>query len=626
MASTPTGSRSPASSSLHDGASIESQEGERPPLPPRPPTHGSKTPTRPPLRSTATTALSLTDIQGHSVPETIRGTPGHSKAPTPSRSSVSYGSPRTHLNRSRAGSDGDSSSVRSFLVNALPSADVGALLEEALATDAYSTWTATGSGTPLPQTAMPSFSLEEPLGNFDTEFEDIGELDADNGNGDELLAKWRGKLKHFHILSAAGKPIYNRHGSDTLISGEIGVIQTIISFYEGADDKLKSFTAGKAVFVVMTQGPLYLLAISRLGESDSQLRNQLEALYMQILSTLTLPRLTNMFSLRPSTDLRRPLQGTDSLLSALADSFTRGSPSTLLSALECLKIKNSQRQAINNTLLKAKTKDLLYGLIVAGGRLVSVVRPRTHSLHPGDLQLIFNMVFEAGGVKAGGGDSWIPLCLPGFNKNGFLYMYVSFVEMDEPPSTKEPQSSNAQTQPPHSDRPEDQIAILLISAEKEAFFELQAMKDAVINDLSKHGLLSSIRAATLAGRPSATSVAPGTPLQHFLYKSRGNLQYVTADFAAPLFGTALQRRRLISLYHRLHADAHSGAAGGKHLHVHHVLSEDAMALAWLTPLFELYCVAEPSAPRAALALGANKVVQWIRREEERVFIIGGAVF
>ena len=107
---------------------------------------------------------------------------------------------------------------------------------------------------------------------------------------------WKSKRKHYLILSAAGKPIYNRHGSDNLISGYIGVIQTILSFFEGSEDQLKSFTAGSSRFVVITRGPLYLVAITKLGENDSQLRVQLEALYMQILSTLTLPTLTNLFS------------------------------------------------------------------------------------------------------------------------------------------------------------------------------------------------------------------------------------------------------------------------------------------------------------------------------------------
>lgn len=289
----------------------------------------------------------------------------------------------------------------------------------------------------------------------------------------ELLNLWKSKRKHFLILSSAGKPIYNRHGDDNLISGYIGVIQTIISFYEGVQDHLSSFTAGSSRFVVMSRGPLHLVAISKLGESDTQLRVQLEALYMQILSTLTLPTLTHLFSNRPSTDLRRPLQGTESLLSALADTFTRGSPRALLSALECLKIRKSHRQVINSVMLKAKCEGLLYGLIVAGGRLVSVIRPRTHSLHPSDLQLIFNMLFEAGGVKAAGGENWIPMCLPGFNKNGYLYMYVSFLDIHNTESTS---GEDSESEP----RKEDQVAILLISANKESFYDLRKMRDFIV--------------------------------------------------------------------------------------------------------------------------------------------------
>src|ERR1700712_2503502 len=143
-----------------------------------------------------------------------------------------------------------------------------------------------------------------------------------------VVLQWKAKLKHFLILSSAGKPIWSRHGNDQLITSYIGVVQTLISFYEGASESLRGFTAAGVRFVVMSRGSLNLVAISKLGESDQQLRSQLEALYMQILSTLTLPVLERMFKNRASTDLRRPLQGTESLLSALADGVTRGSPST----------------------------------------------------------------------------------------------------------------------------------------------------------------------------------------------------------------------------------------------------------------------------------------------------------
>ena len=351
------------------------------------------------------------------------------------------------------------------------------------------------------------------------------------------------KRKHFLILSSAGKPIYNRHGDDNLISGYIGIIQTIISFYEGANDQLKGFTAAGARFVIMSQGPLYLVAISKLGENDAQLRVQLEALYMQILSTLTLPTLTNLFANRASTDLRRPLQGTEPLLSALADTFTRGSPPTLLSALECLKIRKSQRQVINDTLLRTKCDTLLYGLVVASGRLVSVVRPRKHSLHPSDLQLIFNMLFEARGVKAGGGENWIPLCLPGFNKNGYLYMYVSFV------SASESDGEEADDDRSESGKQEE-IAILLISANKESFYDLRKMRDAVVDQLDQNGSMSIIKAAVRRGRPTATDIVPGTVLRHFLYKSKGNVQFTMPSYE-PHFTTMLARRQSVPTGRRL---------------------------------------------------------------------------
>jgi hypothetical protein len=76
-------------------------------------------------------------------------------------------------------------------------------------------------------------------------------------------------------------------------------------------------------------------------------------------------------------------------------------------------------------------------------------------------------------------------------------------------------------------------------------------------------------------------------------------------------------------YHQLHASVH---ARHSHLKVLHCVGQDATSLAWVTPIFEFYCVAGPNASRAVLTQGANKIIQWARKEEERLFIIGGGVF
>jgi vacuolar fusion protein MON1 len=606
-------------------SSLEASQELRPPLPPRPglsprvQTSGtgsltlSKRASRPQLQSHATTALSLTDIhpQNRFASGSLTSSPA-SRAVS-SKASFTHSQPYQSHNASEVD---DTTSLKSYVPTLGTRLDGESVLGDANNNTASPAFQALSAQIERDNPFDAALAEDDILiEQMQHELTDLEEVNIDGSNEEALLVAWKAKLKHFFILSASGKPIYSRHGDDRLTSNYIGVVQTLASFYQGADDQLKAFTAGKTRFVMLSKGPLNLVAVSRLGESDSQLRTQLESLYMQILSTLTLPSLERMFSNRPSTDLRRPLQGTDVLLDGLADGFTRGSPSTLLSALECLRLRKTHRRVIDETLLKVRSTNLLYGLIVAAGRLVSVVRPKKHSLHPGDLHLVFNMLFEAGSVKAGGGENWIPLCLPGFNNTGFLYMYVSFLSTSQ--DSLEPEAER----PPPTGK-DDELAIVLISANKESFFELRKMRDALVAQLQKNGSMSIIKTAIRKGHASCSDIVPGTVLKHFLYKSRGNVQFTMPSFE-PHFHGLVARRKLMSLYHNLHENIHSRTA---HLKVQHTIAYDSTALAWETPLFEMYCVAGPSASRAALVQGANKVVSWIRREEERVFIIGGAVF
>ncbi|KAH0032290.1 DUF254-domain-containing protein, partial [Aureobasidium melanogenum] len=601
----------------------------RPPLPPRPTNldlldeRGSggsirlpkRMASRPNLQARPTTAVSLTDVH------TSNNSQDHG-SPTLAPSSRTVSRKQSNANmdrfRSRVGSDAaETSSVRSFTNTLGTGAEMESLLGDPFPTS------------PAWKSLSAQLEKENPMDHvFDEddifslrmhhEFDELEEFRANGTNEEFLMNSWTSKLKHFFILSSSGKPIWSRHGDDQVIANHIGILQTLISFYQDVNDNLRGFTTGNARFVILSKGHLNLAAISRLGESDLQLRTQLESLYMQILSTLTLPSMQRMFSNRPSTDLRRPLQGTEVLLGALADGFTRGSLPTLLSALECLKIRKSHRQVINNTLLKVKSPNLLYGLMVAGGRLVSVVRPRKHSLHPGDLQLIFNMLFEAGSVKAGGGENWIPLCLPGFNNTGFLYMYVSFLDIGQDTA----KVSEERPQPSASPRDDDQLAIILISADKEAFYELRQMRDDLIEQLNQNGSMSILSTSIRRGRPSVSSILPSSPLLHFIYKSRPNVQFFTPSFH-PHFTSLVPHRRLVSLYSALHTAVHNKTA---HLKVHHACAKDAVALGWETKEYEFYGVAGAGTSREAVAKAAQEVVKWVRREEERVFIIGGAVF
>lgn len=377
-----------------------------------------------------------------------------------------------------------------------------------------------------------------------------------------------------------------------MLSGYMGVVQALISFFADDNDPLTSFTSGRTNFVVAALGPLYLVAISSLPESILQLRSQLEALYAQIVSTLTFTQLTRVFTTRGQNfDLRRLLGGTEVFLDGLCDSISSGSPQILLSALECVQMRKSQREAVNQILMKHRDSSLLYGLIVADARLVSVIRPKRHSLHPPDLLLIFSMLFNAT-TFADGSEHWSPICLPKFNPKGFLHAYMCFF------------------------RP--RVALVLISADKGAFFALRAMKETVVDALDAADLTSVLLSERITVEDTLSTPSP---VQHFIYKSRENVQFVMSSLS--LFDAASERRRLWDAHHKMHADVHRKNA---HLRVGFCAGTRETALGWVSSGFELYLVARPYSSRRNLVKAAEEIVKWVKKKQERLFVIGGATF
>lgn len=431
------------------------------------------------------------------------------------------------------------------------------------------------------------------------------------------------KKKQYFILSSAGKPIYSMHGSDELITGYMGIFQAIVSYFDlsgavnespqapgsaptlataaaatlekkGSREQLKSVRAGNTLFVFSVEDPLILIAVDKLGESEYQLRAQLDVLYAQILSTLTKSQLAKVFRGRNNFDLRQLLGGTEVFLSALTREMSFGSPGILLGSLECLRLRKSIRNKINNIMIERRTKSLLYGMIVADSRLVSVIRPRRHSLHPPDLHLVFSMLFNTTSFSKGG-EHWVPICLPKFNSTGFLYAYIYFFVPE--------------------------VALVLISPDKNSFFEMQGCKELILQDLEQHQLLSPITHSLHKGRFKTLDVIAVPLVRHFLYKSRANVQFLMPSFETHYYD-AHERHKLMILYHQLHGAVH---AKHGHLKVYHTMHRNQMALAWVTPSFEIYCVCG-NTTKEAISQSVKAIVSWIKQHEERLFVIGGAVF
>ncbi|KAK9760746.1 Vacuolar fusion protein mon1, variant 2 [Basidiobolus ranarum] len=280
---------------------------------------------------------------------------------------------------------------------------------------------------------------------------------------DPYSPSWAGHNKHFFILSSAGKPIYSRFGDESKLSSYMGVIQAIVSFFVDTGDSIKSISAGEHRFVFLLKGPLYFLAVAKTGEPESHIRAQLTYLYNQVLSIITSTQLTRIFEQRVNFDLRRLLSGTEVFLDSLCREMTYD-PSIMLGAIHALKMKKPLRAKLNNSLQLIKSKHVLFAMLIACGKLVTLLRPRKQSLHPSDLHLVTNMV--SGSTTFCSGESWTPICLPKFNSKGFLHAYVYFIAKE--------------------------TCLVLISPDKDMFFECSASKDIVVEHLDQSGALQEM--------------------------------------------------------------------------------------------------------------------------------------
>jgi hypothetical protein len=148
-------------------------------------------------------------------------------------------------------------------------------------------------------------------------------------------------------------------------------------------------------------------------------------------SILTQKSITQIFTTRPTFDLRVLLGGTDRFLDNLARTMNRNA-AFFTNSIQCLNLAYSQRSQIGAIMQSASVKDLLYvrvlsmrdacahsasysilvGSTGAGQDLmINLVRPRKFILQPADLHIIMNFITSSSSFRSS--ESWTPICLPG---------------------------------------------------------------------------------------------------------------------------------------------------------------------------------------------------------------------
>ncbi|XP_029455490.1 vacuolar fusion protein MON1 homolog A [Rhinatrema bivittatum] len=435
--------------------------------------------------------------------------------------------------------------------------------------------------------------MEEEMRENDSDQQEKPRRDSVLSSGKEeedvTMDAWRMHQKHVFVLSEAGKPVYSRYGSEEALSSTMGVMMALVSFLEVEKNVIKSIHADGYKVVFVRRSPLVLVAVARTRQSEQEIAQELLYIYYQILSLLTWTQLNHIFQQKQNYDLRRLLVGSERITDNLLDLMARD-PSFLMGAVRCLPLAASVRDAVNTSLQQAKAKSLVFSILISKNQLVTLLRKKDQFLHPVDLHLLFNLISSSTSFREG--EAWTPICLPKFNASGFFHAHISYLEQ------------------------EMDLCLLLVSTNREDFFTVSDCKQKFLERMRKRGSYQALQEALRTPFYSVSQV--GIPeLRHFIYKSKSSGLFTSPEIEAP-YVTEEEKERLLGLYQYLHSRAHNSPHSLKNIYY---TGTNENLLAWVTGAFELYMCYSPLGTKASAVSSISKLMKWIRREEDRLFIL-----
>lgn len=408
------------------------------------------------------------------------------------------------------------------------------------------------------------------------------------------------------------------------VSSAMGLLQALVSVFADDGDRIRCINAGRTRITFVLRAPLYYACVSSWGEPESVIRLHLDYLHLQILTVLTGAQLQRIFERRVNFDLRRLLDGTDPLIHALTTRLATDMSITLAS-LHTMRLDPGLRLRAAELVIPSKdTKDVLYVILFSGDKVITLVRPRKHSIHPSDLHLLLNTL-SAPALRSSASASWLPICLPKFNPQGFLYCYVSFLD----PAGQESQAQQSkegkeQATEVKSDDPvtdDTPIGLAIVTPDRDGFERIRGLASGAEAALFKANVPGLLMQAARAS-PYPVSELGIKGLLHFLYKSRTLVQVTH-----PVWDESISQPRLVTLYQTIHDALHakSGQAGGP-VKLQLIRTDTECVMGWITQPFELYLVVEPTLPKNAIVGAANAIARWVKKEEGRLFLRDAPVF
>ncbi|KAK4474204.1 hypothetical protein MN116_003501 [Schistosoma mekongi] len=438
-------------------------------------------------------------------------------------------------------------------------------------------------------------------------------------SGSEDLC-WTSDLLHIFVLSEAGKPIYSRYGNESNLSSVMSVMQALVSFVANSGDELQVINTTNKKFLFVSRSHLILVAFSPISEPTSQLLVCLNYVYDQIISSLTLQRVEKQFARHANLDLRKLLVGDNRLLSSII-SRVEESFGIFLNATSCTSLSETHRAGISQIICQsAKLQGLVFAILFHKDDIVSFVHMKNQHLSPSDIHLLLNLIGSSQSFKSAQ-SHWLPICLPKFDANGFLYASVTYLN--------------------------DTTCMVLLTVDSEKFYPLKSITEKVftlLNTTHNGDHLSAI----LSSKFPQISDTGITNLRHFVYKSIPIAQYVTSEWTVPyaitsdlstesssesnskqktmlLDNDVIQKLRhnVLLSYKRLHMRLHSPTTPTKFIYK---VTSTELFFGWRTDTFELYATLEPLITITELGEIRKQLLKWIESKKTQFFILSPPTF
>jgi hypothetical protein len=379
----------------------------------------------------------------------------------------------------------------------------------------------------------------------------------------------------------------------------MGLLQALVSIVEcDQENKLNHVLAGDHKFVFLHKSHLILVSVSsEPDECVEQMELELNYVYNQILSVVTLSLIEKIFSKHHNYDLRNKLTGTEKLLSNIVNRF-RNDYGMLLSCVNSYPMPNELRDQVSKIIAQQinPLRYVIFGLLLYENRLVSLIRPKSRNIHPIDVHLLVNVITGLDTPKSAD-FTWYPICLPNFNSNGLMYAYISHLD----------------------DSCKTCLILLTGLCNHDQSYELNECRKKIQAKLKQQNIIDSM---SLAKQKDASGlglyqIGSLNELKHFLYKDNKAFQYFSSEYSLPYAISEQKQQHIFNMYQKLYHKLHNSANS---LRIVYMQQKYETILGWMTSDFEMYATFSPLVTKEVAIRVINKLLEFTQKNRSKLFL------